>query len=82
MGAVRGAGFHVFKGTKVISDLINRCVTCRKLRGTPPVQLMADLPGARLEDVAPFYNCGVDVFGHYFITDGKTTRRTLGSKKV
>ena len=45
-------------------------------------QKMSDLPVVRLEESAPFSNTGIDVFGHYFIHDGKSTRRSSANKKV
>ena len=43
---------------------------------------MADLPPDRLEEVAPFVNVGLDVFGHFWISEGQTTRRHLSYRKV
>ena len=80
--AIRQAGFFVQTGSSVIRSVISQCVTCRKLRGTPLTQKMADLPPDRLEESPPFTNTGIDVFGPYLITDGRTTRRTCSSKKL
>lgn len=69
-------------GRQLVRQLVNSCVTCRKLRASPPTQFMADLPVDRLEQTAPFENVGLDVFGPFFIHDGKNTRRSLGNKKI
>ena len=45
-------------------------------------QKMADLPEDRLFKTPPFYNCGIDVFGHFFIRHGKATRANPGVRKV
>ena len=43
---------------------------------------MAPLPSYRLEKTAPFERIGIDVFGHYFVHDGRRLRRTSGTKKI
>ena len=45
-------------------------------------QKMADLPEQRLFTTPPFYNCGIDVFGHFQIRHGKPTRANPGVRKV
>ena len=45
-------------------------------------QKMADLPEQRLYRTPPFYHCGIDVFGHFFISHGKATRTNPGVQKV
>ena len=82
MGAIRSAGYHIEKGSKVLKSLLASCTTCRKLRGQAPEQLMSDLPTSRLEHSTPFHDTGLDVFGPFVITDGKVTRSTAGSKKI
>ena len=82
MGAIRSAGFFIERGTKVISRVIKQCITCQKLRGKLSEQHMSPLPQSRLEDVAPFSNCGLDVFGHFLVSESKTTRKTKGTKKM
>ena len=81
-GALREAGFYLTAGNKTIKSFINKCVVCRKLRASCQEQYMADLPSDRVERCAPFSKVGLDVFGHWNIHDGKTTRRTAGTKKV
>ena len=66
----------------MIRNFINNCVTCRKLRGLTSIQLMADLPVERLEDVPIFSHIGLDVFGPWYIHEGRTTRRTSATKKI
>jgi len=43
---------------------------------------MADLPLARVEDIAPFHHTGMDAFGHFVVSDGRATRRSSGSKNI
>ena len=76
------AGFFVENGRQLIRSLVNTCVTCRKLRARPTEQLMSDLPKDRLEETSSFTHVGIDVFGPFYIHDGKNTRRTSASKKI
>ena len=73
-GAVREAGYWVVGAHRMISSLIESCVTCKKLRGAILTQHMANLPSDRLETSPPFSNVGFDVFGPWEIA----TRRLRG----
>ena len=79
---LRQNGYYLEKGKGFIQSLVRRCVTCRRLRGSPLEQQMADLPLDRLEEVAPFVNVGLDVFGHFLISEGQTTRKHSSQRKV
>ena len=82
LSTIRQKGVFVMGGKGVVNKVLSACVTCQRLRGKPMTQLMADLPPERVCESAPFEHVGVDVFGPYYVYDGKSTRRTLGSKKV
>ncbi|XP_067279206.1 uncharacterized protein [Pseudorasbora parva] len=73
-GAIRAAGFWIIGGKRVVSAVIHKCVTCRKLRGRLECQKMADLPADRLAQEPPFTSVGLDIFGPWTIV----TRRTRG----
>ena len=77
MAAIREAGYYINRGTGAVKKFIHNCVTCKKLRGSLLEQRMNDLPYDRLESCPPFTYCGMDVFGHYHVSDGITTRRNL-----
>ena len=79
--AIREAGYYIHSGTSVIKKFIRSCVTCRLLRQPCLNQKMSDLPYDRLEQSPPFTYCGMDVFGHYMISEGATTRRNSSLKK-
>ena len=81
-GIIIQSGFHLENGRQLIRQVIKNCIICKKLRATTSVQLMADLPYDRLEEVPPFTNVGIDIFGPFLIHDGKNTRRTLATKKI
>ena len=80
--AVIQAGYFIENGRRMIRKFISDCIICRKLRADTCTQLMADLPSQRLEDVPIFSHIGIDVFGHWFVHDGRATRRTSANKKV
>ncbi|KAL3973607.1 sorting nexin-4 [Sarotherodon galilaeus] len=73
-GAIRGAGYWIIGGKRLVSSVIHKCVTCRKLRGKMQIQKMADLPADRVTPEPPFTTVGLDVFGPWTIV----TRRTRG----
>ncbi|XP_066448142.1 uncharacterized protein [Eleutherodactylus coqui] len=75
-GALCTAGFWIVGAKRLVSNVIFRCVTCRKLRGTFQSQKMASLPADRLSTEPPFTNVGLDVFGPWSVT----TRRTRGGE--
>ncbi|XP_049573428.1 uncharacterized protein [Syngnathus scovelli] len=79
-GAVWGAGFWIIGGKRRVSSLIHGCVTCRKLRGTPQTQKMADLPAHRLSTEPPFTKVGIDVFGPWTVSS-RLTRGGLAHSK-
>ena len=82
MGAVRRAGYHIHKGSKLIKDLLSRCVICRRLRALPMQQKMSDIPRFRMEENSPFTHSGIDVFGPFGVLVGRATRRNAGSRKM
>ncbi|XP_061185158.1 uncharacterized protein LOC133193208 [Saccostrea echinata] len=73
-GAIRSEGLWISGGKRLVSSIIHHCVTCRKMRGKPLCQKMADLPKVRLTKSPPFTFVGVDVFGPWNVI----TRRTRG----
>ncbi|XP_029564276.1 uncharacterized protein LOC115159007 [Salmo trutta] len=73
-GAIRAAGFLIIGSKRLVSGIIHKCVTCRKIRGRLVDQKMADLPANRLTSEPPFTSVGLDVFGPWNVI----TRRTRG----
>jgi len=78
---VRQAGYYINKGGRLMKNIIAKCVMCRRLRGAPMTQIMADLPEDRLACTPPFTYSGVDVFGPYYLAAGPATRRNSSTRK-
>ena len=80
-GAIRSAGFWITGSKRLVSAMIGKCVTCKKLRGTTTTQKMADLPADRVTPCPPFTSVGVDVFGPWEISTRKTRGGSANSKR-
>ncbi|CAB4021459.1 PREDICTED: uncharacterized protein LOC107357656 [Paramuricea clavata] len=80
-GAVLQGGFWIISCRRMVSKLINRCVTCKRLRGKVQEQHMSDLPFDHLETPPPFTNVGFDVFGPWVIHMRKLRGGTSNSKR-
>ena len=78
MGAVRSAGYWIVGLHGLVSSLVYKCVTCRRLRRPTENQKMADLPADRVEVAAPFTHSGCDVFGPYNVQDRRTKIKRYG----
>lgn len=75
-GAVRAAGLWILGGKRLINSVLQKCVTCCKLRGKMQEQRMADLSPECLQTCPPFTYVGLDVFRPWSVT----TRRTRGGQ--
>ena len=79
---IRMNGFHIVNGKSVIRKIVSQCNMCKRLRGALMSQQMSDLPKDRLEQVPPFCNSGLDVFGPIYISEKRATRKTSGQRKI
>ena len=71
--------FWITKARSRIKRLISTCVTCKKLRGKPLVQKMADLPEVRVQcDKPPFNAVGIDCFGPFYVRIGRSEVKRYG----
>lgn len=66
-GAIRSAGLWILEGNRLISSIIHKCVTCRRLRGSMEKQKMSNLPADWLTQATPFTQIGLDVFGPWSV---------------
>ena len=56
-----------------------QCVTCRRIRSTPSMQKMADLPVERLSTAPPFTYVGIDYFGPFCIKERRKELKRYGA---
>lgn len=75
-GAIRAGGFWITNGKRRVASVLFGCFKCRRLRGKPQNQIMADLPSDRITQAQPFTYVGVDVFGSWSVV----THRTRGGQ--
>ena len=80
-GAICQAGFWLIGGHNTVTREINKCVTCKKLRGPVVEQRMTDLPADKTEVTPPFTNVGFDVFGPWTTRSRKTRGCAANSKR-
>ena len=78
VNALRQNGFWIIGCSRVVSSLIFKCVTCRKLRGQLQSQKMSNLPSDRLAVSPPFTYCGMDCFGPFLIQEGRKQMKKYG----
>ena len=78
LNEIRANGYWIIGASAVVSSLIYKCVTCRKLRGRPQEQRMSDLPEDRLEPAPPFTYSAVDYFGPFLVKDGRKELKRYG----
>ena len=76
--AIRQAGYYIINGRSLISHIVSKCVVCRKLRGHTQNQKMADLPPERVTPAPPFTYTGMDVFGPFYIKEGRKELKRWG----
>ncbi|XP_064618822.1 uncharacterized protein LOC135482568 [Lineus longissimus] len=79
LNAILSAGYWLLKARTVITTYLQKCVICRKLRGAPLGQKMANLPEDRLQEVPPFTYSSVDYFGPYLIRQGRSDNKRYGA---
>ena len=75
---VREAGYWLVNANKEVGDVVYACVRCRWLRGKVSEQKMSDLPFDRTTTEPPFTYCGVDIFGHIKVKEGRKTLKRYG----
>ncbi|XP_063955602.1 uncharacterized protein LOC135154201 [Lytechinus pictus] len=75
---LRANGFWIVNGSKVVAEVLRKCVSCRRLRRPQEEQKMANLPRDRVEPSAPFTNVGMDCFGPFFVRRGRSDIKRYG----
>ena len=71
--------YTILKLRSSLRSIKSNCVTCRKFRAATIQPIMADLPVEKLAyQSPPFTNTGVDHFGPFYLTVGRTTEKRWG----
>lgn len=76
--AIREKGFWVVSCARLVKTAIQRCITCKALKGYAEGQKMGELPAPRLENTAPFSNVGIDCFGPFLVKERRTELKRYG----
>ena len=75
---MRDNGYWVLGINSLVRNLIHNCFDCRANRGKTVEQKMANLPEERLLAEGPFVHCGLDMFGHYIVKEGRKELKRWG----
>ena len=75
---IRDSGYWIMSCIASVSSIIHFCVVCRKLYRVPDHQKMSDLPSDRCTVAAPFTYCAVDMFGPYYVKEGRKLLKRYG----
>ncbi|XP_068242326.1 uncharacterized protein [Palaemon carinicauda] len=73
--------YWIINANATVRNVLFHCVTCRKLKEPALSQKMADLPADRLEPSPPFSNVGIDLFGPYYIKEGRKELKRFVSRR-
>lgn len=76
--AVRTAGYWITGLQGLVRSLLNRCITCIRIRKNPNTQKMGMLPQERVDPAPPFTHVGIDCFGHFTVKDRRTEAKRWG----
>ena len=78
LATLRVNGYWIINANSRVRYYIQQCVICKKLRGSPVQQEMADLPQERLTQTAPFTSCGMDCFGPFTVKNKRKEEKRYG----
>ncbi|XP_064639582.1 uncharacterized protein LOC135494836 [Lineus longissimus] len=78
LNEVRAQGYWITSARSSITSCLSKCVICRKLRGPPLGQKMADLPEDRMKEAPPFTYAAVDYFGPFLVRQGRSDPKRYG----
>ena len=75
---IRSSGYWILGLNKCVKNIIHRCLVCKRLRGKPVEQKMADLRECRLSPEPAFTNVGCDCFGPFTVRIGRSDVKRYG----
>ncbi|XP_046550437.1 uncharacterized protein LOC124260222 [Haliotis rubra] len=77
--AIRAHGFWIIGCSSSVRYHIAKCVICRKQRGSVQEQKMSNLPTERMSEAPPFTYCGMDMFGPFYVKEGRKELKRYGA---
>ena len=75
---IRSRGYWIINCVASVSNFISKCVHCRRNFNPTLSQKMADLPTDRVSVSGPFTHTGVDLFGHFYVVNGRKRVKRYG----
>ena len=78
LNEIRSNGYWIIGCSGAVSSFIKDCVTCQRLRANVQEQKMAELPKERVAPSPPFTYCGVDLFGPWYVKEGRKELKRYG----
>ena len=75
---LRQNGYWIIGGSSAVSQVLSKCVLCKRMRGIPQVQKMSELPEDRLAEEPPFTYSAVDFFGPFNIKERRSVLKRYG----
>ena len=78
LNKIRDNGVWIVGAHAAVRRYIDKCRTCRELRGKVSQQKMADLPEERVTPSPPFTHCGADMFGPFYVKEGRKELKRYG----
>ncbi|XP_076384045.1 uncharacterized protein LOC143261513 [Megalopta genalis] len=63
-------------GRNATRKIVRQCVRCFRVNPPTPEYIMGNLPASRVTETRPFYNCGVDYCGPFYIKERRFRNRT------
>lgn len=71
--------YWITNANSACRKIISECVICKRYRGRPSQQKMADMPEERIcSELPPFTNVGVDYFGPFEVKRGRAMVKRYG----
>lgn len=81
-GRIRSSGYWIVGGKRLVSSILHKCVTCKKLRKGLNHKKISNLPEERIMlDRPPFSSVGVDMFGPWEVITRRTRVGSANSKR-
>ena len=71
INSIRQHGYWIVSVNTMVRSIIHSCFSCRAMRGKLGEQKMLELPGERFLAEGPFTYSGMDMFGPFYVKEGR-----------